>query len=188
MAGRGVKRSRRRCDYGCGGRHARARAVVCPCPCPPLFVRARARCRSSAPFPAVVYPCPCVPFRARLRRSPFVPARLHWLALVLIAVRSCPSPLVRARLRSFAGPRLSPPVCVRSVVLVPVRLCLSPLPDCACLAFARARWCSLGFVCAGSAFVRARLGFVVLVYALMGFFWAPKPLVCVCIKYILVHK
>jgi hypothetical protein len=136
MAGRGVKPSRRRCECGCGGRHAPARAVVCPCPCPPLFVRAR---------------CPCS----------FVPARLYWLALVLIAARSYPSPLVRARLRSFAGPRLSPPVCVRSVVLVPAGLWLSPLPvalvwhsfalDCICLCsfgLARARSCSfMALVC-----------------------------------------
>src|SRR5258705_9881055 len=57
MAGRGVKHSRRCCDYRCGGRHAHARTVICPCPCLPLFVRAHACCRSSTPFPTVlVYP------------------------------------------------------------------------------------------------------------------------------------
>src|ERR1700689_813804 len=80
----------------------------------------------------------------------------------------CLSLLIRAHLHSFAGPRSSPPVCVHSVVLVPAQLCLSPLPGCACLAFACARWCLLGFVCAGLVFFRACLGFVMLIYALMG--------------------
>ena len=114
MTARGVKHSRQRCDYRCGGRHACARAVVCPCPYPPLFVCACTHCRSSVPFPTVVDPCPCIPFHARLRWSPFVPTHLsvalagpcaYHCSFVLISVRLlvpvCPRPFVSARLCWF---------------------------------------------------------------------------------------
>ena len=127
MAGRGVKHSRRRCDYRCGGRHARTCAIVCPCPCPPLFVRAHAHCRSSAPFPTVLA-YPFVLISAGLRLSP----------LGCTGWPSCLSLLVRALRRSFVlvSVRLLVPVCPH--LFVSVRLCLSPLSGRARLAFARA--------------------------------------------------
>jgi hypothetical protein len=127
MAGRGVKHSRRRCDYRCGGRHAHACAVVCPCPCPPLFVRARARCRSSVPFPTVLaYPFVLVSAGPRL--SP----------LSCTGWPSCLSLLVHALRRSFVLVFVRLLVSVCPHLFVSTWLCLSPLSGHARLAFARA--------------------------------------------------
>jgi len=119
MAGRGVKHSRRRCDYRCGGRHAHAHAVVCPCPCPPLFVRACARCRSSVPFPTVL----AYPFM-------LVSAGPHLSPLGCTGWPSCLSLLVRALRCLF--------------VLVSVRLLVSVCPHL----FVSARLCRFPFGCA----------------------------------------
>jgi hypothetical protein len=124
-----------------GGRHARARAVVLPVPVPTLFVRGCAHCHSSTR----VWWQACT----RTRSLP-VPVP----ALVRPCLRTLLSLSVRARLRSFADPRWSLAVCVRSVV---PWLCLCGFRSCS-----RAGWCSLGFVCAGSAFVRAHLGLFML--------------------------
>ena len=82
-----------------------------------------------------------------------VVAGMHAHAPSFARARPCSSVPAHAAvpLRSFVlvSVRLLVPVCPWP--FVSARLCLSPLPGCACLAFARARWCSLGFVCAGSA-------------------------------------
>ena len=175
MAGRGVKCSRRRCDYGCGGRHAHARAVVCPCLRTPSFVHAvttgggrhvhvhRTHRRFACACARLVRLC----LRALSFVHAGVVAGIHAHAHALFAcarARPCSSVPAHAAvpLCSFVlvSIRLLVPVCPWP--FVSTRLCLSPLPGCACLAFARAHWCSLGFVCAGSAFVRAHLGLFML--------------------------
>ena len=120
---------------------------------------------------------------------------LGWPPFVLAATHSCMSLFSCPHLVALPGPcthccsfvlvsvHLLVPVCTHLVVSA--RLCLFLLPGGACLAFARACWCSFGFVCAHSASVHTCLGFIMLIYALMVFFWAPKP---VCIRYMLVHK
>jgi len=201
MAGRGVKCSRWWCNYWCGGRHAHTHTVVCPCP--PLFIHACTHCHLSAPLPAIIdqflaYPCSCSLALVHTHCCLFM------LISVLLLVPVCPRSIAlagpcayRCLIMPFATclclspfvcwspfvpTHLCPLGCAGSVVLVPASL--SPLPGCTCLAFTCACWCLLGFICAGSAFVSTRLGFIVPIYALMGFFWAPKPLVCVCIKYV----
>src|ERR1700683_1726488 len=113
----------------CDNAHAPS---FCLCPCPPC---------SSVPAHTVVRPRRCGGRHAHTRAvcpCPYPPLFIYACA------RCCPSPFVRARLRLFAGPRLSLAVCVHSVVLDPdTWLCLFGFRSCS-----RARWCSLGFVCA----------------------------------------
>jgi hypothetical protein len=174
MAGRGVKHSRWRCDYGCGGRHAHTHAIVCPCPCPPLFVRARTRCRSSTPFPTILaYPFVLVSTGPCL--SPL--GCTGWPSCLPLLIR------VLRRLFVIVSICLSPPICVRSVVLVPTAWsrpfglrsclprvvcarCLSPPPGCTRLTSACSRSCSFSLA-------RARLGSFVLVRL-------PFALICAC--------
>jgi hypothetical protein len=109
-------------------------------PCSPALVRACPAIRLGSPrscpptllhaCPAVCLgsPCSCSPALVRLSRHSFGQA-----PFVLTGPCLCSPLLVHARLHSFAGPR-------------------------SCLAFARARWCSFGFVRAS--FVLVRLSFV----------------------------
>ena len=99
-------------------------------------------------------------------RSPFVLARLPSVrSLLLVSIRLLVPVLVWLSLAL---------VCAHSVlfVLVWVRLCSSGF-----------RSCSFGFVCASSGLVGlvwARLCLFALSWVS---FWAPQPLICVCIKY-----
>jgi hypothetical protein len=134
----------------------------------------------SSLFVPVCCACPC----------PFIYARLCWLALVgplfvLTSPCSYSPPLVRAGLRSFAGPRLSPLVCPCSVALagprahrhlfMPFTTCACPLPlVCACLrslagprlsppVCVRLCWFPLGCACP-----RCLVAFVWLLLVLVG--------------------
>ena len=176
MAGRGVKRSRWRCDYGCDGRHARA--VVCPCP--PMFVRACARRRSSTlrlrvvagmctctahavvlPVPAL-FVCACV----RCRSS----TRVWWQACT--RTRSLPVPV----------PTLVRP-CLCTLPSLSIRSCSSPF---VCWSpFVPGRLCPLGCVCPrylvvlvwlSLVLVGVHLGLFVLVWPLFVLVWA-----CLCL-------
>jgi hypothetical protein len=167
--------SRRRCDYGCG-RHACARAVVCPCP--PLFVRAlHAVVRTHCDY-GWWQACTCTRRRFACARARLVRPCLRTLSFVhagVVAGMHAHMQFARARARPCSSVPAHAVVPLRSFVLVSVRLlipvgpwlfvsarfvpwlCLCGFRSCSC-----AGWCLLGFVCAGSAFVRAHLGLFML--------------------------
>ena len=132
-------------------------------------------------LPPHVGPCLCLPlFVPTCCACPcsFTPTQLCWLMclsvlvyphlVVLVNLHPCSFPTCLSTL-GCAGWPLSAPIHTGCHLFMLVSVLLLVL-ICPCL-----------FIC-------AYLSFVMLIYALMGFFWAPEPLVCVCIKYMLVDK
>ena len=137
------------------------------------------------PIPLLVPICPHSFICTRLcwlGQPPFVVTTTHLCASPFFCPDSValPGPCAHHHLFMLVSIRLLVPVC--HCPFVSTWLCLSPLPGDTCLAFAFAcaHWCSFGFICTCSASFRTRLGPIMLIYTLMGFFWAPKP---VYIKY-----
>jgi hypothetical protein len=130
-----------------------------PCSYSPLLVRAHLHSFPGPRSSLLIYPRSVVLVRSAPRScsspvfcwSPF-PARLSpfgctgWPSGSSLLVRACPC--------SFASPRSSPPVCVRSVVLVPA-ICFR---SCS-LVFVWVRLCSFGFCSRSFGLRHARLSF-----------------------------
>ena len=139
-----------------------ARAHGCPCLSMPVHivihpqVVAGMHVYTCAPLfcLCLCLPCSSMSVQAVVRLHGCEGRHAHTCTIVCLYML----PFICARLHLFAGPHLSLAVCVCSVVLVPT-IWLSLFGFCLCLG---ACWCSLGFVCAGSAFVHAHLGLFML--------------------------
>ena len=143
MVGRGVKRSRQCCEYGCGGRHVPTHTIICPCPCPPLFVHPVVHPRSCPPL--------LTPLRWHCKHSVVAGMHLH----TPLFAGACAHPCLSMCLLVLAWGCL-----FLMLVHTAFRACLTSTHShsqsylfalvCPCL-------CSFGVVCACSAFVRAHL-------------------------------
>ena len=180
MAGRGVKRSRRRCDYGYGGRHARAHAVVCPCP--PLFVRACACRRSSTlRLRVVAGMCTCTA-HAIIFPVPVPALFVHACACCRSSTRVWWQACTRTHSLPVPVPNLVR-LCLRTLPSLSVRSCSSPF---VCWSpFVPGRLCPLGcvyprylvvLVWLSLVLVGVHLGLFVLVRPLFVLIWA-----CLCL-------